>query len=251
MAAGRRVHRQPAFVLARHPYAESSLIIDAFTREHGRVALLAKGARRLKSPNRGLLQAFVPLAVDWSGRRELVTLTRAEPVAPYRPLSGRGWMCGWYANELVLRFVQRADAHEGLFDAYERLVARLADGEDPEWSLRLFETALLRDVGYGLVLAVDGEDHAPIQPGRRYRYVPGLGPVSGGDGVGIEVAGETLLALGADERPGALARREAKRLTRALVAELLEGRGLRSRQVFLEMYRAGSRVDGDEAAKPA
>ncbi len=238
MATGRRVQKQPAFVLARHPFSESSLIIDAYSRDHGRVPVLAKGARRLKSPHRGLLQAFTPVLLDWSGRRELVTLTRAEPAGRPVRLGGRALMCGFYANELLLRFLHRGDPHEALFDAYAGLIADLDDGADPEWSLRVFETVLLRDAGYGLVLDREVVGRREIEENGDYRYIIGRGPVlADGEGFGgTPVRGETLIALRGRGFPGALARREAKRLTRALLGELLEGRGLRSRAVFVQMY---------------
>ena len=244
MAAGRRVQKQPAFILARHPFSESSLIVDAYSRDHGRVPVLAKGARRLKSPHRGLLQAFTPVLLDWSGRRELVTLTRAEAAGPPIRLGGRALMCGFYANELLLRFLHRGDPHEALFDAYASLISGLDDGGDPEWSLRVFETALLRDAGYGLVLDREVIDQRAIEAEGRYRYIAGRGPVaadSEGFG-GTPVRGQTLIALRSNGDPGDVARREAKRLTRALLGDLLEGRALRSRAVFVQMYGR----DGDD-----
>ncbi len=244
MAGTRRVHKQPGWVLARYPYSESSLILDVFSRDYGRVPLVAKGARRLKSPHRGLLQAFTPLLLDWSGRRELVTLTRAEAAGLATRLAGRALMCGFYASELLIRFVHRGDAHEQLFDAYADLIAELSAGADPEWALRVFETVLLRDVGYGLVLEREVLGHRPIETDREYLYIRGRGPVeAGAEGfTGTPLRGETLIALRSGVYPSLRVRSEAKRLTRGLLGELLEGRGLRSRSVFVQMY---GRESGD------
>lgn len=238
MSSIRRIQKQPAFVLIRRPYSESSLIVEAFSRDYGRVALLAKGARRLKSPYRGLLQSFLPLTVGWSGRRELVTLVRAEASGPAPRLGGRSLMFGWYANELLLKFLQRGDPHENLFDAYSRLLAALAAGGDGEWSLRLFEARLLGDVGYGLLLEKEAGGQRAIEPGRSYLYVPERGPVEEGTRAinALPVRGDTLIALRNGMLPEESIRREAGRLTRALLAHLLEGRELRSRVVYRQMY---------------
>lgn len=241
MATRHRVQKQPAYVLSRRPFSESSLIIDAFSRDFGRIALLAKGARRLKSPYRGVLQGFQPLAISWSGRRDLVTLVRAEPAPFTAGPSGRALMFGWYANELLLRFLQRGDPHETLFDAYARLLTNLVQGDDGEWSLRLFEVALLRDVGYGLVFDREAVGRRRIDSHRRYRYIPANGPVveDGSEQPGIAVGGDTLMALGGELGANDSIRREARRLTRKLLADLLEGRELRSRSVYRQMYVAG------------
>jgi DNA repair protein RecO (recombination protein O) len=238
MNSRRAVQKQPAYILTRHPYSESSLIVDAFTRDFGRVALLAKGARRLKSPFRGVLQGFQPLVLSWSGSRDLVTLVRAEP-APVTPtLGGRTLMFGWYANELLLRFLQRKDPHENLFDAYASLLTRLRQGGEHEWFLRLFEIALLRDIGYGMVLDRAVEGNQPIESGRRYRYIPDRGPVPEDDPgqFGMLVTGATLMALRGDLSVNDAIGREARRLTRKLLENLLEGRELRSRGVYRQMF---------------
>ncbi|KAA3623690.1 MAG: DNA repair protein RecO [Proteobacteria bacterium] len=240
MSTRRRVQKQPAYVLIRRPFSESSLIVDAVTRDYGRIALLAKGARRLKSPYRGLLQGFLPLSIGWSGRRDLVTLTRAEAAAHAPRLSGRALLFGCYANELLVRFLQRGDPHEDLFDAYERLIEALGRESDGEWSLRLFEIALLRDIGYGLLLEREAVGQQSVEAGRRYLYVPDRGPLEeGASGFnGVPVHGETLLALRDGVYPDALWRREARQLTRTVLGSLLEGRELKSRLVYRQMFGA-------------
>jgi DNA repair protein RecO (recombination protein O) len=247
MAGNRRVQRQPGYVLSRRAYSESSLLIDAFCRDFGRVPLLAKGARKLKSPFRGVLQAFSPLSIDWSGRRELVTLTRAEQAGSWIRLTGRGLICAWYANELLIRFLHRGDPHEALFDAYRQLLQRLGGEADTEWPLRLFEVALLRDVGFGMVLDREVLSHEPIEPARRYAYVSDRGPMIGASDSlsGVPVSGATLIALKMEQEPDEIIQREAKRLTRQLLAERLDGRMLRSRGVFQQMYGQNGGVRGD------
>ena len=246
VGSGRRIQRQPAWILQRYPFGESSLMVDSFTLAHGRVMMLAKGARRMKSPYRGILQAFQDLRVGWSGRRELVTLTRAESSGPWRRLRGSSLMCGWYANELLMRFLQRGDPHEQLFEAYSELMMELGS-ENDDWTLRRFEKVLLSEVGYGMVL--DREVHAGevVEADRRYRYLPGRGPViETGDGFeGVAVSGATLLALRESSLPSRGVRREARRLTSRLLAVQLDGRVLQSPGVLRQMTAATPRDAGD------
>lgn len=104
-----RVAEQPAFVLHSYPYRETSLIVDVLTRDHGRLALVAKGAKRPHSALRGVLQTFQPLLLSWSGKSEVRTLTGAEWVGGMLPLSGDALLCGFYANELLVKFCARED----------------------------------------------------------------------------------------------------------------------------------------------
>src|SRR5437762_1362429 len=113
-----RVDAQPALVLHSYPFRETSLVIEVFTRDFGRVALVARGARRPRSALRGVLLAFQPLLVSWSGKGELYTLIRAEWHGAYQPLRGLSLICGFYLNELLLKLLPRHDAHERLFDTY-------------------------------------------------------------------------------------------------------------------------------------
>src|ERR1700674_2757272 len=112
----RRAEHEPGYVLHTYPYKETSLIVEAFTRRFGRVSLLARGARRPRSAMRGILLSFHPLRLTWSASAELGTLIGAEWSGGWseglRPLSGRGLMCGFYVNELILRLLPREDAHE-------------------------------------------------------------------------------------------------------------------------------------------
>src|SRR5689334_10153802 len=126
----RRADHEAGYVLHTYPYKETSLIVEAFSRRFGRVALLARGARRPRSATRGLLLAFHPLRLSWSGSGDLGTLINAEWSGDWsagrRPLEGRGLMCGFYLNELVLRLLPRDDPHEALFDFYNESLSHLS-----------------------------------------------------------------------------------------------------------------------------
>jgi DNA repair protein RecO (recombination protein O) len=236
-----RFQLEPAFVLHSYPYKETSLIVEAFTRHRGRVGLLARGARRPRSAIRGTLLAFHPLRLSWTATAELGTLTAAEWTGGQGALAGLSLMCGFYANELLLRLLPREDAHERLFDAYADLVARLAAGAGHAALLRGFELRLLSELGYAPPLEREAAGGDPVLPGRRYVYAPERGPVpvNGAapldDGEAVVVDGQTLLDMAHNEfdRPGT--REEARRLMRRLIAVRLAGQSLHTRDMLREL----------------
>jgi DNA repair protein RecO (recombination protein O) len=144
-----RENARPAFILHAYRYRETSLVVEAFTRSHGRVALVARGARRPGSALRGVLLAFQPLLVSWIGRAELKTLVAAEWEGPYTPLKGQALICGFYLSELILRLLARDDPHENLYTAYREALAALAAVDDHAAVLRRFELTLLGELATG------------------------------------------------------------------------------------------------------
>ncbi len=234
----RRADQEPGYVLHTYPYKETSLIVEAFTRRHGRVALLARGARRPRSAMRGMLLSFQPLQLAWSGTGELATLIRAEWGGALHPLSRRSLMCAFYVNELVLRLLPREDAHEALFDYYADTIAGLSAAQSLAAVLRAFEKRLLAELGYAPVLDRDAASGAPIEPGGRYRYEPDRGPVriNGADrGDSLDVSGRTLLDVAADDYSRPETRDEARYLMRALIGQRLHGQVLHTREVLMEL----------------
>ena len=234
----RRIENAPGYVLHSRPWRETSLIVEAFTREHGRIGIVARGVRRARSQYRGLLLPFRLLLLSWSGRGELPTLTGADGEGAFRTLRGRSLFSGFYVNELLLKLVPRNDAHPELFDDYRQAIDDL-DGEGAiDTTLRSFEKRLLDALGYGPTFDRTADGGEPVHPDRCYRYVPDRGPVAtegGGDPVdGPMVSGRTLLAL-AGGRPipqGEHEREDARRLMRAILAPHLGPRPLGSRKLF-------------------
>ena len=155
MSARQRIDQQPGFVLHSYPYRETSLIVEVFSRDHGRIGLVAKGARRPMSQLRGVLMAFQPLLIDWSGGGEMKTLVRAEWQGGQPLLGGQALLCAYYLNELLMRLLPREDPHPTLYRAYGDALRALAAGEGQEVILRRFELALLQELGYGLLLETD------------------------------------------------------------------------------------------------
>ncbi len=228
-----RVLLQSAFVLHRRPYRDTSLLLEVFVQDHGRLGLAARGAAAPRSRLKGLLQPFTPLLLSWSGAGELATLTAAEEAGCPIPLPPHRVLAGLYINELLLRLLPRLDPHPGLFAAYQRLLAELAAAPGEEPPLRRFEKRLLDELGYGLTLDGEAVSGAPIIAEEQYCYVLDRGPLAADQAqTGVPISGRSLLALrdGIFSDPAVL--KEVKRLTRAALAEQLRGRALKTRELY-------------------
>ena len=237
MARKQRVEQQPGFVLHTHPYRETSLIVEMFSREHGRLALVAKGARRPMSALRGVLLAYQPLLVDWSGGGEVKTLVRAEWQGGQPMLAGRALLCGFYLNELLIRFLPREDPHPELFERYAQVIARLPRTRTFEPLLRGFELGLLEQMGYAVLLDQEAEGGAPVEAARDYRYIIEQGPVAAdrGDEHQPLVSGQTLLDMAEGRFESSRTLSQSKTLLRHLIAHQLGGQALQSRRMFKEL----------------
>ena len=228
-----RVLLQPAFVLHRRPYRDTSLLLEVFSQDQGRLGLVARGAAAPRSRLKGLLQPFAPLLLSWSGAGELATLTAAEDAGRPISLPPNRVLAGLYVNELLLRLLPRLDSHSSLFAAYETLLAELATAPGEEPPLRRFEKRLLEELGYGLTLDREAASGTPIVAEERYCYVLDRGPLAASQTqTGVPISGQGLLALrdGILSDPTVL--KEVKRLTRAALAEQLRGRALKTRELY-------------------
>ncbi len=239
-----RVQGEPAFVLHSYPYKETSLILDTLTRHHGRIALIARGAKRPRSALRGVLLAFRPLALSWSASRnrasELANLTAAEWVGGVAPPQGEGLLCGFYLNELLIKLLARDDSHEGLFDAYLNALIALGSKAPAAPVLRSFEYRLLSEAGYALQLTHCADGGAPVDAQTWYRYLPERGPVAvlapGADeSLGPLVRGKTLQDIEADDFSDPTTLLQSKLLSRQLLNHHLAGHLLHTRQMLREL----------------
>ncbi|KAF1030354.1 MAG: DNA repair protein RecO [Burkholderia plantarii] len=232
-----RVTEQPGFVLHSYPYRETSLIIDVLTRDHGRLALVAKGAKRPHSALRGVLQTFQPLALSWSGKSEMRTLTGAEWVGGMRPLGGDALLCGFYVNELLVKFCAREDPYPALFQHYLLTLARLAHDEPAVQVLRSFERVLLRETGYALALHRTVARRAVVPDGR-YVFDPDRGVREADDDQPSQwpvVSGQTLLDMEGDDYHRAQTIAQSKTLMRFLLNTYLGGTPLATRQILIDL----------------
>jgi DNA repair protein RecO (recombination protein O) len=255
------------FVLHTYPYRETSLIVETYTRSHGRVVVVAKGAKRPHSAMRSLLNPFQGLRLTWFGKSEMKTLKTVEHERIYPQLSGAALMSSFYMNELLLKLAHREDAHETLFAAYECALATLAEpglakaARDAPANvpanapanaevraiaiaLRKFELALLRDLGYALQLNEDVARHK-IDADQSYVYVMERGPMTraqyrqdvapGGERDALQLVGKTLLDMAANDFSDPVTQQQSKQLMRRAINHLLGDKPLHTRQLIREL----------------
>lgn len=242
------VSLEPAWILHRYPYRDTSLLLEVFSRSHGRIGLVARGARAAKSRWRGQLQGFTPLALSWTQRGELATLTGLEARGIAVSVTGRLLPSACYVNELLLRLITRHDPHPQLFAAYEKTLDELAVDQEP--ALRRFENTLLRELGYGLLLDREAGSGVPVTADGVYEYRLESGPVrcDNQPRQGLVLHGSSLLALAAGQFDDPRASREVKALMREALALYLGGRPLRSREVMRQLA-SSSPAAGDGAVR--
>ena len=226
-----RVELQEGFVLSLKPYRETSLLIEILSREHGKVALVAKGARGRRARWAGLLQPFNLLSLSWTGRSDLQTLMGVEWLGPVLQFDATRLYCGLYLNELVSRFLHRHDPYPHLFSSYAQSLKALVGEMNIERTLRLFELTLLNEVGYGLQLEYEAKGGKNIEPNKHYAYLLEQGPVEAA--VSNEtISGATLIGLRQKNLENDDVLAEAKRLLRQVIAHHLGGKSLQSRALF-------------------
>ena len=241
MSAANRNKQQDelAFVIHSYPFRETSLILDVFSRRHGRLAIVARGARRPRSALRGLLMNFQPLLLSWFGKGEVRTLHSAEWQGGQPYLQGTALMCGFYLNELLINLLARDDPHEQLFDYYRATLHRLAHETDHAATLRCFEKHLLQELGYALTLEREAGNGKAIQAELCYRYAVehGAVPDDGNARSGVPVAGKTLLDMAADDYADPVSAQQSKQLMRVLLNHHLGGKTLHTRKLIKDLQK--------------
>lgn len=238
-----RQDNQPVYVLHTYSFKETSLVVELFTRDFGRVAAVAKGARRPRSAMRGMLQAFQPLLGAWSGKLELKNLHSLDWGSGLLVLRGEALMCGFYLNELLLRLLPREDAHERLFDYYAQTLRTLSVSSDYATTLRRFELKMLQEMGYAVPLDQD-QYHDTIQSAQVYTYIPELGAckpqaaqtqAKNLQQSGVQLLGKTLLDMAGDDYSDLQTQQQSKQLMRSLLAHYLGDKPLHTRQLLIDL----------------
>ncbi|MEM7054771.1 MAG: DNA repair protein RecO [Pseudomonadota bacterium] len=229
-----RVDQARSFVLHRRAYRETSLIVELFSREHGCIAAVARGARSARSPMRGLSEPFVELQASWSRRGEMATLIALEPAQAGSPprYGGQALWCGLYLNELVLKLLARDDPEPALFDAYADVLFRLNDQARQAQHLRSFEWLLLQTIGVAPDLSVCCDTGEAIEADGLYRVDPHDGPVRIDRPNEAAVSGKTLLGLCRGVELSKAEARSARHLLRRLIETQLDGRTLQTPRMF-------------------
>lgn len=222
------------YILHQRPYRETSLLLEVLSRDHGRLGLVARGARRSANRQRWLFQPFRRLHVAWVMRRELGTLTQIEAADAAAFPGGSAVMAAFYLNELLMRLLHRHEPHPELFDAYAQALDGIREEQAREAALRVFEKHLLASLGYGMVLDREADSGRPLEADRRYYYQADLGPCAAPprEAGCVPVSGASLYALREERFHGEAQLADAKRLMRMLLTEHLGGRPLASRELY-------------------
>ena len=252
--SGKRVAATPlaAYLLHRYDWSESSLILDLFTRERGRIAVAAKGAKRPYSQLRSVLLPFQKLSVllaraGADDAAEVVTLRSADYAGGVPMLGGAALFAGFYLNELLLRLLARQDAHPALFDAYEASLPGLAavDEAGAQAALRAFELTLLRETGVLPDLGSVTQTAEPLREAGRYTLHPEAGVVPQPAGEPA-LGGAALLSIQAALDHGSLPALQAvcrpvlpmlRAPLRSLLQYHLGAAPLRTRQVMVDVQK--------------
>ncbi|MDA9556330.1 DNA repair protein RecO [Vibrio sp.] len=224
---------QRCFILHRRPYSESSLLLDVFSEEYGRLSLLAKGARRARSTNKAALQPFTPLLLKWSGKGSLKTLRQCETISLALPFSGILLYSAMYLNELLDRVLAPEVAIPHLFHDYLHALSELAQASNPEPTLRRFELSLLSALGYGVDFLHCSGTGELIDPKMTYRYRDQKGFIASvrHDGL-LTFRGDELIAISEQRFQSAEQLQAAKRFTRIALKPYIGEKPLKSRELF-------------------
>ncbi|MFT4888158.1 MAG: DNA repair protein RecO (recombination protein O) [Pseudohongiellaceae bacterium] len=232
-----RVQLQPAYVLHRQAFQNTSMLVDFFCLDYGRVRAVAKGARREKSKYRSALQPFQPLLLSFSGRGDVKTVIDSESSVSAFNLQGQRLFSGMYINELLTRLLHHYVEHKPLYLAYQDALLSLQGDGELEVLLRKFELGLLAELGYGVNFESDCETDSPLEQGKTYSFSPntGFSQIENGANDSPESAkfnGSDLLALGDLDFTQRSVLIAAKRLLRIALAVHLGDRPLHSRSLF-------------------
>ena len=235
-----RIELQQAFILHTRPYRDTSLLLDLLTEHHGRIALIAKGARRPKYRQRQLLQPFIPLKISWQGKSQLKTLTAVEANGEPYPLHRQYLYSALYANELLYYLLLPEDPLCGIFELYQYLLQQLNQGRALEIALRTFELSLLEDLGYGIDFSVDAATAEPVVEEKFYHFAPDTGFIASSATVPdslqppsqTEFMGAHLRAIAQGDYQDEAVLRSAKKITRVALECHLQGKALKSRELF-------------------
>lgn len=224
---------QRGFVLNRKAYSETSLLVDLFTENTGRLTVLAKGARRKNSPLKSLLQPFTPLLLRWTGKGGLKTLTKVEAVSLTLPLETISLYSGFYVNELLVRLLPLETTYSELFQDYLICLTKLAQSsQQVESTLRTFEFKLLQHIGYGIDFYHCLGTGKKVDENMTYQYLAEKGFIASISKNNLIFYGRDLLAFAKQEFTSLDTLAAAKRFSRLVLKQYLGNQPLKSRELF-------------------
>ena len=239
-----KVSLRPCYILHQRHYRETSLILEVFSRDNGKLSLVARGAKKRNASTRPLMQINQKLNIAWTIHGDMGTLTAIEAAGINYNLGGSRLIAAFYMNELLMRVLHKHEPHTELFDTYEATLNRLQQPFNEDAILRVFEIQLLESLGYGLVLDHDVVTGKPIEQDEYYYYQVEFGPsvMLPQDREYIKISGATLAALANSSFHEQHQLQEAKQLTRRILQIYLGPKPLASRELFSAYlkYQVGS-----------
>ena len=228
-----KVELTPCYILHRRDYSETSYILEVFSREHGRINLIAKGAKRNKKQEGVSFNLYQQYNISWLAKSELGTLTNIEAVT-LNSLKPEQIMTGFYMNEIMLRLLHKHEPHPELFDSYSISINQLLSGESEQIVLRYYEKSLLQSLGYGIILDHEVETGETLAYEKDYFYELDLGPVATNkiNNSGIRISGQTLIELDNESLSDSKNINEAKLLLRKILEQHLGNQPLASKNLY-------------------
>lgn len=226
-------HLTPFFVLHRRPYSNTSLLLECFSADSGRFPIIAKGAAGNKH-NSALLQPFQPLLGIWKGKGDVKTLHQVDTDSHLPPLTGQTLFMAMYINELLMNLLPRNDVTHEIFEYYTQLIITMRNDIDHENSIRHFEVNLLQNLGYGLSLDTLADTGQDVTTSTWYQYQAEHGVIESDDLNGL-IQGHTLIALTSGLELNYDQKMQARRLMKFVINYYLEGKALKSRELFQVM----------------
>ena len=241
-----KVDLSPAFILHHRAYRETSLLLDVFSQQQGRIKLVAKGIRQKKRSKQGQFQLYQPLLLSWYGHGDLQSLTTSEVLAPRYILKENASLCGLYINELLVRLLPINEPEQEVFEAYQLALSGLQEKQSSKKSeviLRLFEKRLLMQLGYGLVLDREADTDREIEPEQRYVYRADAGLFRWQQGQNdATISGRSLQHLIDETDFDQQSLLEIKQLMRGVIHHFLDGKPLQSRQLFAQLQQYAAKT---------
>ena len=232
-----KIQLQPAYVLFSRPFQNTSLMLDFFTIDYGRIRAIARGARRHSSKYRSFLQPFHPLLIGYTGRGEVKTLGHVESSVAAITLKGERLFSAIYLNEILCRLLHNYVEHKSLYKNYQETLIALQGSGNLEVTLRIFELTLLSELGYAINFNEVHLTNEPIIKGKLYKFSPYIGfelasPIDDEENPQNYFEGEVLIAIKELKLEEGKVSKSAKRLLRIALSSLLGDKPLNSRNLF-------------------
>ena len=225
-----RITDQPAYILHRRDWQNSSLILDLFTLDYGSVSVIAKGGKASKSSP--LLQPFFHLLICWSGRGELKTLVSIDGTPA--SICEKQYLPLLYINELLAAFLPREEADAELFSLYSELLNNI-DSNFVEQQLREFERSMMAMLGYLPDTSLDATSGDAIADDRFYQFIASIGFVPCKDKDQNSISGQTIVAWNRKQYENKNVLQLAKTIMRCIIDFNLHGKKLKSREVYQQI----------------